>query len=73
LTGRVSVALAAAGLCAAALVACDDDAPGTTGAGAGRGGVEPCLESPLELPRPPRNGLPCELLPPGFSGQGVGQ
>jgi hypothetical protein len=70
--GRVSVALAAA-LCAAAVVACDDDGPSTSGAGAGRGGLEPCLESPAVLPRPPRNGLPCELLPPGFSRQGVGE
>jgi hypothetical protein len=26
-----------------------------------------CDEQPLELPRPPTGGLPCELMPPGFT------
>lgn len=26
-----------------------------------------CAEQPLELPRPPSAGLPCELMPPTFA------
>lgn len=25
-----------------------------------------CLDSPTDLPRPPTDRLPCDLLPPGF-------
>jgi hypothetical protein len=49
--------------------------PGTGGGGAsggssgaqGDGGLTACLDRPDELPRPPMNELPCELLPPGFT------
>jgi hypothetical protein len=26
-----------------------------------------CLERPNELPRPPEGGLPCDLMPPGWT------
>jgi len=51
-------------------------APTTTGGGAGGamggtpldgGPLTACLDRPDELPRPPTNELPCELLPPGFT------
>jgi hypothetical protein len=30
--------------------------------------TQPCLERPTDLPRPPgAEGLPCDLLPPGFA------
>lgn len=29
--------------------------------------LEPCLERPNDLPRPPAGRLPCELLPPQFA------
>lgn len=32
----------------------------------GAGAAGACLDSPLDLPRPPTGALPCELLPPGF-------
>jgi hypothetical protein len=50
--------------------------PSTTGGSAGTGGatggsaggtLAPCLDRPDDLPRPPMNELPCELLPPGFT------
>lgn len=31
------------------------------------GPLAACAESPSALPRPPGGGLPCELLPPGFT------
>lgn len=39
---------------------------GGTGAGgqSGSGGLAPCLDRPDDLPRPPTNGLPCDLVPP---------
>ena len=44
------------------------DAGTPADAGAGDGGtLRPCLEDPNDLPRPPGSGLPCELLPPGFT------
>lgn len=30
--------------------------------------TEACSDGPESLPRPPADGLPCELLPPGFGG-----
>jgi hypothetical protein len=41
--------------------------PGIGGSG-GEGTVplEPCLDRPNVLPRPPVSQLPCDLLPPGF-------
>jgi hypothetical protein len=69
----VIASLALAGLAA---VSCDDGSTSATtaDAGAGDGGAPPdgglaaCLDRPDDLPRPPSRQLPCELLPPGFSG-----
>jgi hypothetical protein len=41
---------------------------GSAGTGGATGGtLAPCLDRPDDLPRPPMNELPCELLPPGFT------
>ena len=29
--------------------------------------LAPCLDRPSDLPRPATGGLPCDLLPPGFT------
>ncbi len=29
--------------------------------------VSSCLDTPDELPRPPTEGLPCDLIPPGLT------
>jgi hypothetical protein len=62
-----------------AVTACEDDGgpPNAASAGAagqagspqqgGQAGVTSCLERPGDLQRPPRRGLPCELLPPRHS------
>jgi hypothetical protein len=34
------------------------------------GAAAACLDRPTDLPRPPTDGLPCELLPPGFVPKG---
>lgn len=52
---------------------CSNDGSSADGAGgsassrggsAGVGAVTPCFEKPSELPRPPKAGLPCDLIPP---------
>lgn len=69
-------------LLAALFSACDDDEPGSAAGGGGETGaggsndagsagapastLNPCLDRPGELQRPPSGGLPCELLPPDF-------
>jgi len=40
--------------------------PGTGGAG-GAGPLRACVDRPGEVPRPPADGLPCELIPPGLA------
>lgn len=40
---------------------------GTGGAAGGVGGLLPCLDRPDDLPRPPTNGLPCDLVPPSLA------
>jgi hypothetical protein len=43
-----------------------DTNPGSGGAG-GVGPLKACVDRPGELPRPPADGLPCELIPPGLA------
>jgi hypothetical protein len=45
------------------------DSPQANDAGPADGGAEPlaaCVERPTELPRPPTDRLPCELIPPSL-------
>lgn len=44
----------------------DTSGPGSGGAG-GTGPLRACIDRPDGLPRPPVNGLPCELIPPGLA------
>ncbi len=58
-------------LAAGLTAGCGDDAPSTGAGDAGPrpdGGLAACVDRPTDLPRPPTGQLPCELLPPGFSG-----
>jgi len=48
---------------AALVVGCGEDAVETADPPAELS----CLDSPNELPRPPAEGLPCELFPPSFT------
>lgn len=56
---RVACALLA--LVCFGLLACSSEDRGS----AGTPGA--CLERPVDLPRPPANTLPCDLIPPGLS------
>lgn len=52
------------------LCGCPDSAPPgeIPAADAGAAGLRTCIERPSSLPRPPGGTLPCELLPPSFTG-----
>ena len=40
---------------------------GIAGGGGAGGGLAPCVDLPRNLPRPPSDGLPCDLIPPGLA------
>jgi len=40
---------------------------GIAGGGGAGGGLAPCVDLPSDLPRPPTDGLPCDLIPPGLA------
>jgi hypothetical protein len=49
------------------LAACrSNDAPLTEPPPEDGSSLKACLERPSDLPRPPINRLPCELIPPGL-------
>lgn len=64
MAARTKLCLVAACL---ALSACSTDEAGPVATKPKQPPALACAEQPLELPRPPTGGLPCELMPPTFA------